>query len=169
MTTELRSSHADSDIGVSDLYHRIEGDHGTTQRVNRNRTLFGSILTGALMAEKAKVCGPDYGQSATPAENHLTVPRFAHDPPCQCCGGAIIMTRTYVIWGMSGLNSLENLSWALAYRGLGVLDLLGFGLLHGGLLCVGLCSFSRLPRAWLGLPKYRMPRTFRLRRHPPSP
>jgi hypothetical protein len=26
--TKLSSSHADSDIGLSALYHRIEGDHG---------------------------------------------------------------------------------------------------------------------------------------------
>ena len=43
--------------------------------------------TCALMAEKAEVCGTDCGKSATPAENHLSIPRLTHDPHCQCGRG----------------------------------------------------------------------------------
>jgi opacity protein-like surface antigen len=55
---------------------------------------------------------PDYGKSTTPAENHLSVPRFAHGPHCQCGPGGSTMTpRRHVIWGMpveDGLGRIQG-------------------------------------------------------------
>ena len=49
-----------------------------------DRTAFESKRqeTRALMAEKAKVCGADYGKSATCLGNNLSSPRVTHDPHC---------------------------------------------------------------------------------------
>ena len=53
------------------------------------------------MPEKAKVCGAYRGKSATPAENHLSVPRFTAVRIVNAAGGGTMTRRRHSIWGMS--------------------------------------------------------------------